>query len=331
MMYEANRTKSVLIVDDDTNFVESIQALFDEGNIRMLTAPSGRDALDILNNNPIDLLVTDLNMPRMGGYELIAFIAKNSPNIPVFVMTAFATDEIQENIKTLGVTHFFEKPLCIDSFEEKINEVLFSEKATHRLISQEVETVYENNIKQLSKIIELRDPYTAGHQQRVTALSIAIAEEMSLTDTEIQGLRMAGIVHDIGKIAIPIEILTKPGKLSDAEFLLIKSHPTIGADLLRPMDFPWPVAKIVEQHHEAHGGSGYPNGLKGSEILIEAAILSVADAVDAMANHRPYRPARGIDYAMDELALYSDSHFHPDVVVACRSLFIEKHYIHDSL
>jgi len=154
-------------------------------------------------------------------------------------------------------------------------------------------------IQAMSLTIETRDPYTSGHQRRVADLARSIAHEMGLPEDQVDGLRMAGIVHDLGKIAVPAEILSKPTKLSNIELALIKVHPQTSYDILKDIDFPWPVAEIVFQHHERMDGSGYPRGLKREAISLEARILMVADVVEAMASYRPYRPALGVDIALE--------------------------------
>ncbi len=172
--------------------------------------------------------------------------------------------------------------------------------------------------------LESKDPYTSGHQQRVAALARSIAQEMGLSGNQVDGLRMAANVHDLGKIAVPAEILSKPTKLNDIEFDLIKIHPQTGYDILKDIDFPWPLAQIVLQHHERINGSGYPQGLKGEEILLESRILAVADVVEAIASHRPYRPAYEIDVALDEISKNRSILYDPEVVDACLRLFKEK-------
>jgi PAS domain S-box-containing protein/putative nucleotidyltransferase with HDIG domain len=181
-------------------------------------------------------------------------------------------------------------------------------------------------IKAVSVMSELRDPYTYGHEQRVGDLSGAIATEMGLDAHVVRGLQIAGYVHDIGKIVVPAEILAKPTKLTKAEFELIKSHPEQGYEVLKEIDFPWQVAQVALQHHERLDGSGYPQGLKGDQILLEARILAVADVVEAMAAHRPYRPSLGIDAALEEVRKYRGVKYDAAAVDACVRLFHERGY-----
>jgi len=181
-------------------------------------------------------------------------------------------------------------------------------------------------IQVMVSAIEMRDPYTAGHQSRVADLACAIAIEMGLPNDKIEGLRMAGSIHDIGKLSIPAEILSKPTRLTDIEFSLIKEHSRSGYEMLKNVESPWPLAQIVYQHHERMDGSGYPRNLKGNEILIEARIMAVADVVEAMASHRPYRAGLGIDAALAEIEKYKGIHFDNTVADACLRLFREKGY-----
>ena len=186
---------------------------------------------------------------------------------------------------------------------------------------ESVKKTLDDAINTMVKIVELRDPYTAGHQQKVADLATAIASEMKFDDTRIELLRTAAIIHDIGKMYVPSDILSKPGKLSDIELGLIKTHSQSGYDIVKSMDFPCSVANTVLQHHERLDGSGYPNGLKGKDTLLEAKILIVADVVEAMASHRPYRPAMGIDKALQELSNGRGKLYDPDVVDTCLELF----------
>lgn len=182
----------------------------------------------------------------------------------------------------------------------------------------------EGTIQAISTTIEMRDPYTAGHQRRVARLAEAIALETALPETRVQGLKLAAEIHDIGKIYVPAEILSKPTKLTELEYTIIKTHPQAGYEILKNIEFPWPIATIVLQHHERMDGSGYPGGLRGEDILLEARILAVADVVEAMSSHRPYRPAFGLDMALKEIQTNRGILYGPDEVDACLRLFKEK-------
>ena len=182
----------------------------------------------------------------------------------------------------------------------------------------------EGTINVLVSVVETGDPYTAGHQRQVTKLACAMAKEMGLSEERIEGISMAGLIHDIGKINIPTEILSKPIRLSNLEYGLIQAHSQIGYDVLKEVKFPWPIAQIVLQHHERLDGSGYPQGLLGEEIMLEARILAVADVVEAMASRRPYRPPRGLDKALEEISQNRGILYDPEAVDACLELFAEK-------
>jgi putative nucleotidyltransferase with HDIG domain len=187
-----------------------------------------------------------------------------------------------------------------------------------------LETTFEGTVKALAALAEARDPYTAGHQQEVARLASAIAEEMGLPEDEVLGIRMAGLVHDIGKICVPAEILSKPTSLTEIETQMIQTHPQTAHDILKTVEFPWPVAEIVLQHHERIDGSGYPRGLLGHEMLLAARVLCVADTVEAMASNRPYRPAHGIEEALEEILQRRGAFYDAEVVEACLKLFREK-------
>jgi len=191
---------------------------------------------------------------------------------------------------------------------------------------QRLQKTIKEIIEAMAYIGEVRDPYTAGHQRRVAQLSFDIARSMGLTGEQYEGLTMAAFVHDIGKILVPSDILSKPGKLTKPEFDMLKDHTRIGYEILKTIEFPWPIAKIVLQHHERMNGSGYPSGLNGNQIIIEARILAVADVVEAMSSHRPYRPALGIEKALEEINLNRGTLYDPIVVDACAKLFEDKAY-----
>lgn len=193
---------------------------------------------------------------------------------------------------------------------------------SYRKLQQNLDEI----VQAMSSTVEERDPYTAGHQRRATSLATALAREMGLSSQAVKGLQMAGLIHDMGKISIPAEILSKPGRLNAAELQLIRRHPQVAFDILRRIDFPWPVGRIVLQHHERMDGSGYPQGLRGEEILLEARILSVADVVETIESHRPYRPGLGREEALQEIARHRGRLYDAAVVDACLRLFQEKNY-----
>ncbi|MFA4903680.1 MAG: PocR ligand-binding domain-containing protein [Desulfobaccales bacterium] len=192
-----------------------------------------------------------------------------------------------------------------------------------------LQAMMQQTVETIAAILEMRDPYTAGHQRGVTRLACAIAAEMGLDADRIAGLHAAGFLHDIGKIVVPAEILNRPGQLNKYEFNIIKTHSQVGCDILRNIDFPWPVAAIVLQHHERLDGSGYPAGLTGSDICLEARILALADVVEAMASHRPYRPSLGIGEALAEITRNKGTLYDPEVAAACITLFKEKGFKFD--
>jgi PAS domain S-box-containing protein/putative nucleotidyltransferase with HDIG domain len=183
-----------------------------------------------------------------------------------------------------------------------------------------------DTINTLASIIENRDPYTSGHQKKVAYLAINISEELGLSDEETEALGTAAMVHDIGKITIPASILSKPGKVSDVEYKLIKTHSRTGYEIIKNIEFPYPIEKIILQHHERLDGSGYPLGLKDKDIMFEAKILAVADVVEAMSSHRPYRPALGINKALEEIDNNKGILYDTNVVEACKNLFTKKKF-----
>jgi putative nucleotidyltransferase with HDIG domain len=203
-----------------------------------------------------------------------------------------------------------------------------AEEALKESLARTTEVQY-GTIQALATVTEARDPYTAGHQRRVTQLACAVARELGLSADRVAGLRVMGLLHDMGKVSIPAEILSKPGKLSDSEFGLIKSHTQAGYEIVKEIRFPWPVAEVILQHHERLDGSGYPQGLTGPDITLEARILAVADVVEAMSSHRPYRQALGIEAALDEISTNRGILYDPEVVDVCVKLFTEKTFQFD--
>jgi PAS domain S-box-containing protein len=213
-------------------------------------------------------------------------------------------------------------------YEGTVEDITARKTADERL-KQHAEKLKKSlfgTIKALSMTVEARDPYTSGHQTKVSRLARAIAQDMALSNDTIDNIRIAGSIHDIGKISVPSEILSKPGKLTDIEFSLIKNHSQSGYDILRDAELPYSIAKIVLQHHERLDGSGYPQGLRNGQILLESKVVMVADVVEAMASYRPYRPALGIPAALEEIEKNKETLYDVDVVDACLRLFRGKGY-----
>ncbi|HHE39319.1 MAG TPA: HD-GYP domain-containing protein, partial [Candidatus Cloacimonetes bacterium] len=249
------------------------------------------------------------------------------------VELAEANREIQQKNKELNIHREHLEEIVRERTKELIssNKQLKREIHEHKLLdkalqksNERLKKLLEETVNGLVSALEIRDPYTAGHQKRVAILANAIAKSMKLSQEQIDGIRISATLHDIGKMEVPGEILSKPGKLSDIQFSLIKNHPQAGYEILKSIEFPWPVAKIVYQHHEKLNGSGYPQGLSGDEIILEAKILCVADVVEAMASHRPYRPARGIDATLEEIQKNKRILYDPEVVDVCYRLFKNK-------
>jgi len=209
-----------------------------------------------------------------------------------------------------------------DELHGKVIETRRSEDFLQATLDR-LERSLEGTFRAMSMALELRDPYMAGHQQRVSSLAVAIAQEMNLTWEKIEGLRFAGIIHDIGKIAAPAEIMAKPSRLTKTEFQIVKDHPRVGYEMVKDIAFPWPVAHIILQHHERLDGSGYPEGLVGDAILAEARILAVADVVEALCSLRPYRPALGIEKGLEEIRKGRSLRYDTRAVDACVKLFRE--------
>ena len=241
------------------------------------------------------------------------FVSKNGCRIPFEISShVFSMTDVVSVIS-----------ICRDITERK--EAEYEQQQSVARLRKTMEGI----IQMTGKTMEARDPYTAGHQRSVSRLGCAIARELALPEEEIDGIRLACEIHDLGKIYVPAEILTRPGKISSLEFDIIRAHPQVGYDILCTIDFPWPIADIVAQHHERLDGSGYPQGLAGKDILQGARILAVADVVEAMASHRPYRPALGVECALEEILKNDHRVYDPDVADACLKLFKEGNYTLD--
>jgi len=205
--------------------------------------------------------------------------------------------------------------------EFKTAHIYTYEITERKQAAENIKKLLDETIEALSKLSKIRDPYTAGHENRVAALATAIARKMGLSENRVEGIRIASLLHDVGKITIPAEILSKPTSLSEFEFSIVKQHSLASSEILENIDFPWEVAKTTLQHHERINSSGYPQGLSGNKIILEAKILAVADVVEAMSSHRPYRSALGTGKALEEISKNRGILYEPEVVDACLNVF----------
>lgn len=331
----------ILAVDDTPASLKLLTNLLTEEGYEVRSAINGDLALQSAIGNPPELVLLDIRMPEMDGFEVCRRL-KAQPetrHVPVIFVSAIA--ETDEKVKgfELGAVDFVTKPFQREELLARVRTHLEVNRLRHNLEALVDERTSElvNSEKKLraclidfiaaiASTVEMRDPYTAGHQRRVANLAVAIGRELSLPEEQLEGLHLAGVVHDVGKIPIPAEILSMPRRLSAIEFSIIKEHPKTGYEILKSIDFPWPIAQAVLQHHERLDGSGYPQGLRDQEILLEAKILAVVDVVEAMASHRPYRPGLGIDAALEEIANNKGVLFDSQVADVCIRLFREQDY-----
>ena len=277
---------------------------------------------ELLNADPLSLVYPkDRQLVRRMAIENLK--GRQGP-IPYEYRFVRKNGDIIWVLERVTSTEYRGKRATVGSFMDITERKLDEEELKQGL--KRLRQAMEGAVQAMAVIVESRDPYTAGHQRRVTTLACAIATEMGLSQTQIDGIRMAASTHDIGKIYVPAEILSKPGKLAEIESSIIKTHPQVGYNVLKEIEFPYPVAQIVLQHHERMDGSGYPAGLTGDYILLEARILGVADVVEAMASHRPYRPAMGIDKALEEISRYKGMLYDPEAVDACLRLFADQRF-----
>jgi putative two-component system response regulator len=357
----------ILVVDDKPQNIELLEAYLVPQGYEIVKAANGEEALGKLSGNQIDLILLDVMMPGMDGFEVTRRVRQDNTHrlLPIILVTSLR--ETEDRVKGIeaGCDDFLSKPVDKMELLARVRSLL-KVKAYNDLMSnyrkelesevtrrtEELKQALENlqqditerkraeeelqltleslrkavgtTIQVMVSAVEARDPYTAGHQIRSADLARTIATEMGLPQDRIDGIRMAGSIHDIGKLSIPAEILSKHTRLSELEFSLIKEHSKKGYEMLKDVKSPWPLAQIVYQHHERMNGSGYPRNLKGDEILMEARIMAVSDVVESMASHRPYRPALGIEAALEEIEKNRGTLYDTGAVDVCLRLFREK-------
>lgn len=338
-MEEKAGLKNILIVDDEASVRRTMERIIKLIKRDCTHAGSGEEARKILKEESFDLILCDIRLPGESGMDLITHVISEYPATAVIVVSGVDDPEVAEKALELGAYGYIVKPfkpseVIINVSSALKRQRLEMEKQIYREKLEELvaartaklQDTLEGVIQVIAHTVESKDPYTAGHQRRVAELACAIAHEMDFTEEQVKGILMGGMIHDLGKISVPSEILTKPGKLNDIEFAIIKTHPQVGYDILKGIDFEWPIKTMVLQHHERMDGSGYPNGLKADEIMPESRILVVADVVEAMASHRPYRPGLGIDIALEEIRKNKGILYEADIVEICDKIFTKKNF-----
>jgi len=330
----SNEPQTILVVDDDESIRRMLKTGIQMSGFQCYVAEGGSSALKVLDQHSVAVVVADIKMPDMNGLEL-GRIIKSRYEADLIIMTGYVEDFNYEDIVQQGASDFIQKPVRIAEFIARLKRVL-SERVSKtdrlkaladlKLNLGKLQRAMEGIVQAISVAVEMRDPYTAGHQQRVADLAAVVAMEMGLSADDIYGLRMASVIHDLGKITVPAGILAKPGRLSELEYELIKNHVRAGYDILKQIEFPWPLANIILQHHERMDGSGYPQGLKNGEIMMQARILAVADVFETIASHRPYRPSLGLQRAVDELVNNKGIQFDDQVVEVFLKLVSENRF-----
>jgi response regulator RpfG family c-di-GMP phosphodiesterase len=334
----------VLVVDDEKALRATLTEFLREGGHEVDAAEGAGAAETLLQSKGFDVVLSDLILPDLNGDALLAKIKAAAPRAQVILMTGEpAADTAAASLRD-GAADYLSKPCTKEvvlravsracrikslsdekerleaenrRYQENLEELVVERTAALREREQHLNTMMDGSIKAIASAGAFHDPHTAGHERRVAHLAVAIAQRLGIAQPQLHGIEIAGFLHDIGKIAVPTEILSKPGRLNPLEFGMVKMHPQVGYEILRKINFLWPVAEATLQHHERLDGSGYPSGIKDAEIITEARILAVADAVEAMSSRRPYRPAMGVEVALKEIRKQGGKLFDRSAVDAC--------------
>jgi len=337
---EEQENWNIMIVDDEESIQKLLSRILKMNGNECERAGSAEEARQLLKQKAYDLILCDVNMPGENGVDFAKYVLTEYPNLAIIMVTAIDEQDIVRAALEVGAYGYIVKPfkpneviinvcnalhrrnLEIQNMfhRENLEKMVMERTIKLRETMDDLKGTLEGVIEAIGYTLEVKDSYTAGHQQRVSHIACDIAKEIGLSEDQIESVRIAGAMHDIGKIAVSSQILNKPGKLTQEEYDMIKTHPKVGHDILKKINFPWPLADIIHQHHERMDGSGYPQGLAGKAILIEARIVAVADVVEAMASKRPYRPALGIDEALAEISVNSPRLYDARVAEACIKL-----------
>lgn len=327
-------SETILIVDDNPNNLSVLESILCSAGYAVRAATNGEVALKAVSARKPDLIMLDVMMPGLDGFEVCHRLKADPDTASIPVLFISALSETDEKIKAFeaGGQDYITKPFAEQEVLARVGTHLRLYRMERSLQAEVAAAVEEqaatltNTIAALSRAIEKRDPYTDGHQKRVARLAAAIATDLGLLPEEIRAIQLAALIHDIGKLSVPVEILVMPRKLNQQEFELVKLHSGMGREILQGLKFPYPLADIIAQHHEVLDGSGYPDGLKGDQILLAARVLTVSDFVEAVSAHRPYRPSLGVDFALEQINKGKGVLYDPAVVDSCTAI-INRHGI----
>lgn len=344
------RPVRVLTIDDEPMIRRTIAGHLADHGYEVVEAENGRRGLEMVEQVTPDAVLVDLRMPELDGLGVISAVHERSPDTPVIVVSG--TGVMHDAVEALrrGASDYIIKPIedmrvlnqslerALEHYRLKVENRRYNERLEQEVrertqelqnANQRLRDALDQAVISLGKVTEKRDPYTSGHQQRVARLSVAMGEHLGLDEERISALRTASLLHDIGKIGTPAEILAKPTILDSQEMALIRMHPETGNEIVRNIPFAQPVADIILQHHERLDGSGYPAGLRGDQIMLEARIVAVADVMDAMSSHRPYRPTLGKQAALEEISNGRNILYDAEVVDGLMTLLEEDPRVFD--
>jgi putative nucleotidyltransferase with HDIG domain len=318
----------LLLVEDNAGDARLIQIMLAEvGGFQISWVDRLSKALVAIPDGNFGAVLLDLSLPDARGMEGIDAIRHLAPTLPVVILTGLDDEEMGRCAVRHGCQDYLVKGQGEGNLIRRTLIYAIERKAVEEERRQNAETlkrILMQTVRTISLALEMRDPYTTGHQRRVAQLAVAIGLRLGLDEFRLEGLKTGSLIHDIGKLHVPAEFLSRPGRLSVEAFQVVKMHPSLGAEIIRNIEFPWPVATMIQQHHERVDGSGYPCGVKGDDIILEARIIAVADVFEAIVSHRPYRPALGLKAAFDEIRLHSGERYDAAVVDACIAVVEEK-------
>ncbi len=322
-----SQQRRVLIVDDDDLARETMRFVLEDAKYIVFAASNAAEGLTLIDSQPIDIVLSDIFMPGMNGFELLANINRKRPGLPVILITGFGNIEMARRALKEGAADFITKPYNVQEIPIMIERNLTRrtlETKREDLLHEELQKTYRATMEALLAALNTRDTETEGHSERVAAYTMLMARQMGIEGDELTAIERGALLHDIGKIGVPDNILYKPGPLDDAEWVIMKQHPVVGYRMCMKVDMLRPAAPIVLHHHERWDGAGYPYGLSGDEIPLGARIFSISDTVDAITSDRPYRQGRSIEEAQAEIEKCAGAQFDPEVVKLFLSIPVEQ-------